>query len=437
MVVRPNGGRDSALRGFARRLLPNSRAVKIALLTVGIGLLVTLAVMVTEAIVAARGRRQLDARVAQLEQQILRDRHRRMQLEHDIARERQAAAERRARRETELAGQLAELKGDEQRLREQLAEARAGASVDSARLAEVQGKLQETRRRISSLDTERSLAERTIRTYQGAVGFIAGTWGWRDTEGRPLRLGALDEKGDPATDPSGTPVVGSEGTGPVLTFQFVGTGFLVAREGLILTNRHIAEPWEDERSVATLSGRGFTPRLESLEIFFPGLEEPQLLTIVAVSRVYDVALVRADLKDRKLPVVELERDPTAAVPGQPVVILGYPTGLDALLARIDEPLADALVAKARGDWAKIARELSARGMIRPLATQGHLADVLPTQLVYDAGTTLGGSGGPVFSQRGRVIGLTAAVLSDFPAATFGVPIRFGLELLPKKAKPAR
>lgn len=72
----------------------------------------------------------------------------------------------------------------------------------------------------------------------------------------------------------------------------------------------------------------------------------------------------------------------------------------------------------------------------------------PHQIAYDAETTLGGSGGPIFSLSGRVIGVNYATVRGFGSANFGIPIRFGLALLqqdrtgeafaePKELKEAR
>jgi len=55
-------------------------------------------------------------------------------------------------------------------------------------------------------------------------------------------------------------------------------------------------------------------------------------------------------------------------------------------------------------------------------TQGHLGVVSPDRLVYDAQTTHGGSGGPVFNTSGNVIGVNFAILSDFSGSNFAVPI---------------
>jgi S1-C subfamily serine protease len=121
--------------------------------------------------------------------------------------------------------------------------------------------------------------------------------------------------------------------------------------------------------------------------------------------------------------------------GQPIVLLGYPTGLDALLARLDDEVLKGILDASGGEPQRVTAELARVGRIRPLATQGHLSDILPTRLVYDAQTTLGGSGGPVLNASGRVIGVNAAILTDFSGASFGVPIRFAADLLPAPAPP--
>jgi hypothetical protein len=81
----------------------------------------------------------------------------------------------------------------------------------------------------------------------------------------------------------------------------------------------------------------------------------------------------------------------------------------------------------------VLNELGARELIRPLTTQGHISDLLPRRIVHDAQTSDGGSGGPIFGANGKVIGINQAVLDNSPAK-FGVPIRYGTELLQKQTR---
>jgi len=73
--------------------------------------------------------------------------------------------------------------------------------------------------------------------------------------------------------------------------------------------------------------------------------------------------------------------------------------------------------------------LASRKLIRPITTQGHLGDILADKLVYDAQTTSGGSGGPLFNEDGKVIGVNYAVLKGFGGSNFGIPIRLAEPLL--------
>ena len=95
---------------------------------------------------------------------------------------------------------------------------------------------------------------------------------------------------------------------------------------------------------------------------------------------------------------------------------------------------DEIVKSTGGDPKKIVEELVHRKLIRPLITQGHIGDVLPDKIVYDAQTTSGGSGGPLINKDGQVIGVTFAVVRGFGGSNFGVPIRFAQPLLKTSAK---
>ena len=52
-------------------------------------------------------------------------------------------------------------------------------------------------------------------------------------------------------------------------------------------------------------------------------------------------------------------------------------------------------------------------------------------IAYDAATTSGGSGGPVFGGAGEVIAVNFAIQRNFDGNNLGVPIRYARELLPE------
>ena len=114
-----------------------------------------------------------------------------------------------------------------------------------------------------------------------------------------------------------------------------------------------------------------------------------------------------------------------------VVLFGYPTGLNAMLARAEPELVSEVVSAATNTKELIA-ELAKRRAISPIITQGALNEVRERRLVYDAETTSGGSGGPVFGPDGSVVGVNFAVTRDFDGSNFGVPIRFARALLPSQ-----
>jgi S1-C subfamily serine protease len=55
--------------------------------------------------------------------------------------------------------------------------------------------------------------------------------------------------------------------------------------------------------------------------------------------------------------------------------------------------------------------------------------VLQDKIVYDAATTSGGSGGPLFNRNGKVIGVNFAILNGFGGSNLAVPVRYAKELL--------
>jgi S1-C subfamily serine protease len=74
-------------------------------------------------------------------------------------------------------------------------------------------------------------------------------------------------------------------------------------------------------------------------------------------------------------------------------------------------------------------KLASQHLIRPTTTQGHIGDVLEDKIVYDAATTSGGSGGPLFNREGKVIGINFAVLRGFGGSNLAVPSRYAKDLL--------
>jgi serine protease Do len=295
----------------------------------------------------------------------------------------------------------------EEELNRRLAEARTG-EVEAVR-----ADLRATRERLASLETEKAAAERIIREYGPGVCLIQGSFVFVDELGRSLRY-VLDDGGQPKRDEAGQFVLDALGTGEVRSFEYVGTGFLVDRRGLVLTNRHVAEPWWKDAPVEAALAKGAKPRAVSFRAFFP--REPLAfdLTLERVAPTVDLALVRLALRGRKIPVLPLDRSGRPAVAGSPVVVLGFPAGLEAILAKAEASKVNDIVDASGMNPLRMADGLAAERLIRPSATQGHIGDVTKTDIVFDAQTTHGGSGGPVLNRSGQVVGYALELLSAKP-----------------------
>lgn len=409
-------------RGLLRDSTPSVRLLSLfSMALICVSLLLSALMLVQ----GAFSKRKLEKEIVQLRKQLSSDRQSREALERDIAEERKRNRMLQRDHEAETSAKLSALQEEETRLRAQLQQ----AQNDTSQLAALKVRLNETTSQINSLQRNQLVGERIIKQFQAGVCFIEGGFRFYDPAGTPLRYLALDSAGEPIKDSQGRTLYTTSGSAPVVQINYTGTGFLVSSAGLILTNHHVAEPWWDEEETKTLENMGYTPRFVHFRAYFPEIATPFVLEVVKVSQKADVALVKTKLGNQKIPVLEIDAQQHPVEPGQPVLLLGYPTGLDALLARLDEKLVESIVSTTGPDSQKISQELSRRGMIRPLATQGHVSDILPGKLVYDAQTTHGGSGGPLFNTRGKVIGVNYAILSDFSGANFGVPIRFALELM--------
>ena len=152
----------------------------------------------------------------------------------------------------------------------------------------------------------------------------------------------------------------------------LGTGFVVRKDGWIATNLHVIAG-ASELVVVTTDKR-----------------EYPVTDVIAVDEAHDLALVHVDAVD--LPRVVLG-DSDQVRPGDSIVAIGHPLGLE-------DTVSNGLVSAVR--------------------------DVEPgvTVLQISAPIAPGSSGGPLFSDKGEVIGVAMAILTEGQNLNFGVPIRY-------------
>jgi len=223
----------------------------------------------------------------------------------------------------------------------------------------------------------------------------------------------------------------SEGT-PSRLFEYTGTGFLIDDNGLMVTNRHLMEPWHMDQSGTELIQRGFHPQLVTLQAYFPGNPKTYDVSVQKKSKDSDVGLGQLSPVPQGVSPITIPASVPQGIIGEAVVVLGYPVGVEGVLARMDEHVADTLLRQPNLQLGQLVRNIVEHGGIRPWATQGHIGDIVPGRIVYDAQTTGGASGSPVFNSRGDLIAVNAAYMKRFSGGSFGVPISKVYKLLHQK-----
>ncbi len=170
----------------------------------------------------------------------------------------------------------------------------------------------------------------------------------------------------------------------IRTEESLGTGFVVRPDGWIATNLHV------------IVGGGH------VKVTLRDSRELDVTEVISASAEHDLALVHVPAHG--LPTLAIG-DSDAMRPGDPVVAIGNPMGLE-------DTVSNGLVsARRKVDEAEDGFEV----------------------LQVSAPIAPGSSGGPLFNDRGEVIGIASAVLQGGQNINFGVPARY---LLPMMRQPA-
>jgi S1-C subfamily serine protease len=289
--------------------------------------------------------------------------------------------------------------------------------------------LQQTQNRLSRLENEGRVAETIVHTYGPSICLLHVVVQFRDKDSGKLIRISSDASGKPQADDKGMVSLETEGTGPLLQLDVFGTGFLVARDGRLLTNHHVAEPWWSDEELKQLLDRGASAFAASYTVYFPGTFQGITAKLDRISAHADLATLKLETPaPSRAALLVLDDRREASVSGDPVVLIGYPTGIEGILARAGSDITQKMVENAH-EVTQIVSQLAAQHLIRPTTTQGHIGDVLSDKIVYDAATTSGGSGGPLFNRDGKVIGVNFATLSDFGGSNLAVPVRYADELM--------
>ena len=172
----------------------------------------------------------------------------------------------------------------------------------------------------------------------------------------------------------------------------VGSGVLIASEGLILTNSHVVF---GHRAISVTLDNGYTIPAK----------------LLGADPILDVAVLRIPAPDIALPQATLG-DSDALQVGEEVITIGNPMGLEQTLTR-------GVIS----------------GMDR-LLSEFPLNLMLPL-IQTDAAINPGNSGGPLVNRCGEVVGLTSALLADAKNIGFAIPINVVKQVLPQLVQQGR
>ena len=158
--------------------------------------------------------------------------------------------------------------------------------------------------------------------------------------GRPLRYpeAQMNEGGAAVQSGSAPEALTPEGKAAIAEYEFVGSGFYVGH-GFVVTNRHIAQPWiADDRAQSLGGSVKAQPRLQKLNAYFPDFTQAIALKFKGAAQRDDLAVCSLDIPElpETIPVLPLETIPNAVAVGKTVVMMGYPSGPDRLLALLDD-----------------------------------------------------------------------------------------------------
>jgi serine protease Do len=198
-----------------------------------------------------------------------------------------------------------------------------------------------------------------------------------------VNIVAIQSGDDPRTvlerqlAPEGKPHTGGKGQ---------GTGFIINKSGIVLTNAHVVDGSDDIR-VRLSDDREITARLI-------GRDERT-----------DIALLEIDA-GQPLPVAPLGNSDNVQI-GEWVIAIGNPFGLDHTVT--------AGIVSAKG-----------RREVRPGGGNAGFYDFIQT----DASINPGNSGGPLINARGEVIGINTAMNAQAQGIGFAIPINMAKVIIP-------
>ena len=148
-----------------------------------------------------------------------------------------------------------------------------------------------TGERVRALEAGSTAVSQIIARFSGSVALVQGRIGFQDPATKRVLRFTVAENGDPIRSPDGHPRVTLEGSGPPIDVPFAGTAFVVNRDGMLITNRHVALPWEDGAALPAIRALGLEPIMRG---YLSAATEPFDVRFLGASDTHDVAVLQGD-----------------------------------------------------------------------------------------------------------------------------------------------
>jgi|GEM_PF-3116105 len=281
----------------------------------------------------------------------------------------------------------------------------------------------------------------------------------------PVYIYTSGDKIEPFLDlGSGNPVGGGS----------IGSGFVAQESGFILTNRHVAAGWHTSYTNLPLPGilrcpndacketlfdenhplakllsnwvpsesemLGGKPLLgkfaegrnDYLDITFPRTNLRLPARLARISDISDVALIKVDAAQS---LQSVQMDVIASVSsGDPIRVMGYPAISPGLIVKVDSQdpsnRMDGLhiIPEPTVISGNVGKVINSSANIASNSVSGYVSEMRNAYPLAVNAAGVSSSGGPVFNERGHVIGIFSS-LKQNAMNNFAVPIKYGIDIM--------